>query len=98
MSMNYDNKKMLDSDCRLITKLSILNLIFTTIICIAPPIWLIIRVVNNDTNKLLVSSIATIISVSYMVFTWCKFFYDMKIYNLELELEGLEDLVNGEKK
>lgn len=98
MSMNFDNKKMLDSDWRLITKLSILNLIFTTIICIAPPIWLIIRVVNNDTNKLLVSAIATIICVSYMVFTWCKFFYDMKIYNLELELEGLEDLVNGEKK
>lgn len=72
------------------TKLESITLIFTTLICIAPPIWLIIRVVNKDTNKLLFTSISTIITVAYMVFTWCNFFYNKKIFKLEKELDELE--------
>ena len=55
-------------------KLKTLNLIGTTLICSAPSIWLIIRILDKETEKLLITAILSMLTLIYMTFTWCNFF------------------------
>lgn len=86
-SSNNDN--LLIKHIRLSNRLSLLNLIVTTIICSGPMIWLIVQVINSE-NKILITAILTILTVAYMIFTWCSYFYKKRIDNLKIEIKELE--------
>lgn len=86
----HKDEKTTDKDWSFINVVTIINLIVTTFICSIPPIWLIMRILNNNTKELLVGAIITIITVGYMIFSWCSFFYNIKIYRLEFHIEELE--------
>lgn len=91
--MNNDeyNKKLIEDSIKLQKKLSIILLICTTLICSGPSIWLILRMLNNETEKLLFTALCAILTLIYMTWSWCAFFYEIK---MERELKELEDLVD----
>lgn len=89
----HNNEKTMEKDWSFINVVTIINLIVTTFICSIPPVWLIKRILNNNINKLLVGAIITIISVAYLIFSWCSFYYNKKIYSLEFQIEELQKKV-----
>lgn len=72
-------------------KLAIIDLICITLICSGPSGWLILRILDNETDKLLLTALYTIPTLIYMGWSWCSFFYNKKI---DKEVKELEDLVD----
>ncbi|WP_042276903.1 hypothetical protein [Faecalimicrobium dakarense] len=85
------NKNLIEDSIKLQRKLSIIVLICTTLICIGPAGWLVLRILDNETEKLLYTALLTIPTLIYMTWSWCSFFYKRK---MERELKELEDLVD----
>ena len=86
----HNDDEFIKKHSKLTKKLSFINLITTTLICIAPTLWLILRIVTNQTEKLLITTIFTIPTLIYMTYTWCSYFYTKKIDKLEELLDELE--------
>lgn len=85
------NKKIIEDSIKIIDKSHIVVLICTTLICSGPAAWLIVRILENDTEKLLYTALWTIPTLIYMAWSWCSFFYNRK---MEREMKELEDLVD----
>lgn len=85
------NKKIIEDSIKLQKKSSIIILICTTLICSGPTGLLILRILDNETDKLLFTALCTIPTLIYMTWSWCSFFYSRK---MDRELKELEDLVD----
>ncbi|MBY6798002.1 hypothetical protein HYH85_17445 [Clostridium botulinum] len=91
MDMYSDNNELIKKHSKFQNKLSFINLIITTFICIAPSIWLVIRIVDNETDKLLVTTLLAIPTLIYMTYIWCAYYYKRKLSNLEEEIGKLRN-------
>lgn len=93
MSLHNDehNKKIIEDSIKSTKKLAIIDLICITLICSGPSGWLILRILDNETDKLLLTALYTIPTLIYMGWSWCSFFYNKK---MDKELKELEDLVD----
>lgn len=95
MDMSLDNnefnKKLIEDSVKSQEKLSIVNLLCTTLICSGPTGCLILRILDNETDKLLLTALCAIPTLIYMTWSWFSFFYNRKI---DKELKELEELVD----
>ncbi|ENK1244802.1 hypothetical protein AB2063_003020 [Clostridium botulinum] len=89
-NMYSDNNELIKKHSKFQKKLSLINLIITTLICIAPSMWLVVRIVDNETEKLLVTALLTIPTLIYMTYTWCAYFYEKRLDKLYEELDKLD--------
>lgn len=94
MHDEHNEDKLIEKHLRLQKKLSLINLIITTIICIGPVGWLIIRILDKEIDKLISTALLTIPTLIYMTWTWCSYFYGKKVDNLEEEIDILEKNIN----
>ncbi|WP_343764416.1 hypothetical protein [Clostridium oceanicum] len=93
----YDEQnqdEFIEKYLKLQKRLSLINLIITTIICIGPAGWLIIRILDKKIDKLMITAILTIPTLIYMTWTWCSYFYSKKVHNLEKEIDVLKKNIN----
>lgn len=88
---NEFNKKLIKDSIKSQEKLSIVNLLCITLICIGPSGWLILTILDKNTDKLLFTALCAIPTLIYMTWAWCSFFYNRK---MDKELKGLEELVD----
>lgn len=95
MGMSLDNnefnKKLIEDSVKSQEKLSIVNLLCTTLICSGPSGWLILTILDKNTDKLLLTALCAIPTLIYMTWGWCSFFYNRK---MDKELKELEELVD----
>lgn len=56
----------------------LINLICTTLICSGPPLWLILRIHDRDMEKLMSTAVMSFLTLIYMTFIWCHFFFTRK--------------------
>ena len=56
----------------------LINLLCTTLICSGPPLWLILRIHNRDMENLMSTAVISFLTLIYMTFTWCHFFFTRK--------------------
>ncbi|OOO61572.1 hypothetical protein [Clostridium tepidum] len=91
MDMYSDNNELIKKHSKFQKKLSLINLIITTLICIAPSMWLVVRIAYNETEKLLVTTLLAIPTLIYMTYTWCAYFYQKKLDKLYEELDKLDE-------
>lgn len=93
MSLHNDehDKKIIEDSIKLQEKSSIVVLICTTLICSGPTGCLILRILDNETDKLLLTALCAIPTLIYMTWSWSSFFYNRK---MDKELKELEELVD----
>lgn len=56
----------------------LINLICTTLICSGPPLWLVLRIYDRDMENLMNTAVISFLTLIYMTFTWCHFFFTRK--------------------
>ena len=88
---NKYNENLIKESMKLSKRTSFINLIMTTLICSGPVGWLILRILDNEIEKLLSTKLLTIPTLMYMGWSWCSYYHEIKI---DKEVKELEDLVD----
>ncbi len=60
--------------------------IFTTIICIAPYLHLLLEITDKNYDRLLFLTIISAPLIAYITFIWTRYFYKMKKFKEEVQI------------
>ncbi len=75
---NEDTIKSIKYSIKIHNRNRLINLVFTTLICSGPPLWLILRIYDRDVDNLMSTVAISFLTLIYMTFTWCDFFFTKK--------------------
>ena len=83
--MNNENKKVNDLiEIKKAFKPDSIVPIFTSLICIAPYLHLLLEIATNNYNRLLFLAFISAPLIAYISVSWTRYFYKMKEYKEEV--------------
>lgn len=92
---NEEKIKSIKYSIKIHNRNRLINLVLTTLICSGPPLWLVLRIYGNDMDNLMSTVAISFLTLIYMTFTWCHFFFTRK--ETKQLHEGLLKEVTGNK-
>lgn len=75
---NEEKIKSIKYSIKIHNRNRLINLLCTTLICAGPPLSLILRIHDKDFENLMNTALISFLTLIYMTFTWCHFFFTRK--------------------
>lgn len=76
--INEDKIKSIKYSIKIHNRNRLINLVCTTLICSGPPLWLVLRIYDKDIENLMNTAVISFLTLIYMTFIWCHFFFTRK--------------------
>ncbi len=75
---NEDKIKSIKYSIKIHNRNRLINLVCTTLICSGPPLWLVLKIYDKDIENLMNTAVISFLTLIYMTFIWCHFFFTRK--------------------